>query len=329
MYDEDKLIEISESYIKSPDTPTIFGCDIGDAVKADYLSMISVGLNDQEAERRLLDHYRVLTGRGDINEANFWFAFALSEWKKGRMSPAVRDKALAFLDSEVSVRLWDQQGKANAQKRRRILDDLKERLNTPMPPRKSYRARKPRRCPWRSGDLLAWKLSFRGFRPNMTQEKLALVRVVKVLKDALCELAPEFGYDESPCLAFYDWLGDSVPSSQEIRRLRYAVINRNVKPLHHLVREHEGELLERFPEPVIRSIVNDPSPVYDQTCAVVISHDMPKVPSMDIVVVENDPGFAESIPPELNTAITQMSITGLCGFEDDMRRVLSQRLCPD
>ena len=326
MYDDDTLRDISERYLESPCTPTIFGCNIGDAVKGDYFSMINVGLDDQEAERRLLDHYHVLTRRGDINEANFWFAFALSEWKKGRMSPEVKDKAMAFLDSEVSVQLWEQKGKVDAKKRHRILDDLRERLNTPMPARKSYRARKPRRCPWNPGDLLSWKLTFQGSQSSLTQEKLALVRVVRILKDALCELAPEFGYDESPCLAFYDWLGDIVPSSQQIQQLGYAVINRNVMPLQHLVKEYESELLKKYPEPFIRSIVDNLPPIYDQTCEVILSQEMRIIPSLDIMVVENDSEYAENIPPELNTGITQMSITGLRGFEDSMKRILSQRI---
>lgn len=62
--------------------PAIFSYDLAADVRREYNALLSIGKSDDEAERLPIERYDGVLDRGDPDEAVFWFALALSEWKK-------------------------------------------------------------------------------------------------------------------------------------------------------------------------------------------------------------------------------------------------------
>ena len=79
--------------------PSIFSDDLAADIRREYNILLSVGKTSEEAEKMLIDYYSSLLNCNDPDEDVFWFALALCEWKKGRLSITVREKALNALDS--------------------------------------------------------------------------------------------------------------------------------------------------------------------------------------------------------------------------------------
>ena len=107
--------------------PDIFSDDIARDVRSEYRLLLGSGKTAQEAEDMLIGYY---AGRlDDADRDVFWFALALSEWKAGRLSLAVKEKALDALDRGDDLARWAQNGKEKAfQKRMAVLENLRATL---------------------------------------------------------------------------------------------------------------------------------------------------------------------------------------------------------
>ena len=105
-------------------------CDI----KEDYVNWLKIGYSKEEATEVMLE--RNLDFLDDEEEADlFWFALADIEWKYGRLLPEVKKEALKRIESGRDLERWEENGK-QYEKRRQVLEKLKEQLNSPQPPEK-------------------------------------------------------------------------------------------------------------------------------------------------------------------------------------------------
>lgn len=205
----------------------MFADSLAVEVRNDYRELLAVGIEDEEAERRMIVEYRAVHDRGDLSEANFWFALAYTEWKKGRLSELTKERALHFLENGQGLDAWNEKGGRDLKIRKRVLNDLKEMLNSPMPEKPLRTKKRPAHpCPWRKGDILAYRIIDASVREmnSALYGKLALLRVADVDHWNLCNLAPECGSDDSASFACYAWVGDEVPPLDIIEGLHYIVL---------------------------------------------------------------------------------------------------------
>lgn len=87
-----------------------------------------------------------------------WFALAETEWQLGRLSEKVRENALEHINSGNNLEIWREAGEKLAEKREKVLLNLKETIQSPMPSMKKLRKSHVFICSWNIGDVFAYQL---------------------------------------------------------------------------------------------------------------------------------------------------------------------------
>jgi hypothetical protein len=209
--------------------PAIFSDDFTCDVRDDYVSFLINGTSDEEALHEIKElHYKDSQGTDD--EPLFWFALSLTQWKKGRLTDEVKNKALEFIDGKSDLHRWNYQGNEKIYKKRlEVLQNLKSTITSPMPERKKLR--KPSwiwTSPWTSGALLCYKV----IDPRCPEDlinKYILVRVIEVSQNNSSGLITE-----NIALGLYGWVGDKIPNKNIIKQLDFIEISDVYSNLGHI-----------------------------------------------------------------------------------------------
>lgn len=179
-------------------------------VRDTYLGFLKEQLNSQEAYEKTLEKCREYIG--DQDEPLFWYALADTQWKVGRLSPEVKTKALEWIANNGGIELWEE-NKSSGASWKKSLEKLKEKLESPMPPKKKIR--KPEEInqnPWTLNDVYAYRF-------NTEKSKEYGVYGKHILIQKIGE-----GQDYSPFIKMrvhlFDRLFDTVPDVDEIKGLR-------------------------------------------------------------------------------------------------------------
>lgn len=245
----------------------LFSQELCEDVRHDYLELLSVGIDDDEADRRVKGKYRLVLNKGDINEAEFYFALSYTQWKKGRLSEENREKALFFLENGMGLWPWQRSFDdpyyqkrlpSMINERKKVLKDLEEMLRSPMPPRKKQKIETDYLCPWREGDVIAWKIEHPQLKDKRLFGKYVLIRVVKVRRSHYCRLAPERGFIEDMVYALYKWWGDFIPDPHIVDQLDFQYLfKRNMEEsLPAVVYKHADMLKALNP---VNNLLDDPA----------------------------------------------------------------------
>lgn len=120
---------------------------------------------DGSAEDKTINYFQ-----DELNDdddcAVVWFALADTQWKYGRLSETVKSKALEYIDNGINLQLWTEADEKLYSKRENVLADLKNKLLSPMPPKKKLRKPHVFTCSWNIGDVFAYQL-----KSDMAREK--------------------------------------------------------------------------------------------------------------------------------------------------------------
>ena len=112
-----------------------------------------------EALERLDAYVRQDYDESDAEEwVNYYYSLADFMWKKGILTDAVRDRALAMIDSGFGLELWSEAGEIALRARQRALAAFREKLLSPLPPRKTIKPHVHTQRIFRDGDLVAIQL---------------------------------------------------------------------------------------------------------------------------------------------------------------------------
>lgn len=270
----------------------IFSDDLAADIRGEYNALLSIGKENDEAERLLFDHYCEIIQGDDEEEPVFWMALALAEWNKGRLSPFVKQKALNILDNGGDLERWNEPGnEKNYQKRQTVIRDLRNKLLSEMPPKKRMKA-SVRHCPWKVGSLLAYRIIAHDEKLKEDQYfgKYVLLRVVKLVKHPISTIVPEEVYNETMLVGLYNWVGSEIPEPQIVEQLEYIPILDNSKVIAGLF---AGRI---------------------DTCAQL--NWMPiHGKKGEIVFLGRDESFEEKTPDFFKTEITQYGMYGFLSFD--------------
>ena len=136
----------------------IYQNDTAADIKSHYLSLLSKGLSDEAAFQELLD----LGIAEDCDDGSlFWMALADTQWKNGRLTDTVKNRALTAIAEEKTDELFASFGEKALVRRKTVLEELKNKLTSEQPERKIIRAKKAYICDWDDGDVYALKLTSR------------------------------------------------------------------------------------------------------------------------------------------------------------------------
>lgn len=136
----------------------IYSNDVSEEVRDTYKNLLKDGKTNEEALMKTIEE-----GKDDIRDADtsydFWFALSDTQSSLGRLHPEVKAKALELIKNGGDVERWLEVGdQKNARKRQEVLEKLKDKLNGPQPPEKKIPIRVVFRCPWKIGDVFAYRL---------------------------------------------------------------------------------------------------------------------------------------------------------------------------
>ena len=294
---------------------------VGDFLRQDYLSLLSVGIPDDEAERRVIDDYREIRDGSPV-EAEFWFALADTEWKKGRLSTYVYSKAIEYMDNGAGLKPW-QSGQYPAiskyiKERERILAKLRQQLSSPMPSRKGKAYQRPTSSIWHAGDLLAWRIQDKTLENSPLYGKYFLARVVTIDRKPLCRLALEAGFCEDPVIGAYKWCGDHIPSPETAKDLDFLVVfNLSMLNPQSLSEGIADKLKNMYPDVssiMIDTLLRNMTTTKRVTCCLVYTRKK-DIKALDVTCIGHDESFTDRIPSYLDTSITSMTICSVTQYE--------------
>lgn len=298
--------------------PAIFSDDLAADVRNEYNILLGLGRDDQEAERLLIEYYDEILRGGDEEEPVFWFALALAQWKQGRLSDLVKKKALEWLERGGDLKRFDTPlHRGNIPKRKKALDDLREKLLSPMPPRKKVRKPTVHHCPWQVGSLLAYRIATNEeyLNGNPYYNKYVLLRVLQIDKYPLSQLMPSECYDDIMHIGLYGWVGDKIPDPKIVNRLEFI-------PIKDYFREPPPRMLE-----ILQTAGANERVELAKTFASITGHIVEKSVMFDwiplkkdkdkkvITLVDRDPEFERQLPTFFEEGIHSSTITHYRAFD--------------
>ncbi len=130
--------------------------DVAYDVKEEYIEALRKGISNEEITEKLIEEYT--SHKDEEEESIFWLALSDIQWKYGRLLDKVKENAIKVIDSEIDLKRWEENSKLLEQ-RKRVLLELKEKLNTPQSSEKKVKSYgKPYKCEWQIGDVFAYPL---------------------------------------------------------------------------------------------------------------------------------------------------------------------------
>ena len=122
-----------------------------------YQELLKKGISNEESLDCLLEAFEEVLEDAD-DAPPFWFSLADTQWKLGRLTDEVREQALALLTSGADLARWEDATKGQKNARKKVLQALQERLQSPQPPEKKIRVPRLYHTDWKFGDLYAMQL---------------------------------------------------------------------------------------------------------------------------------------------------------------------------
>lgn len=110
----------------------IFEDDTACDVRNEYIDLLTKGVSDEEATRRVLETF-AYDANDEDHAVMFWTALAATQCRVGRLDESVKAKVISLL-AEGDSPLW-QEAEDCIQERAAVLDDLKNQLCSSQPPR--------------------------------------------------------------------------------------------------------------------------------------------------------------------------------------------------
>lgn len=103
------------------------------------------------------------TFRSELEDSDdaplIWLALADTQWDYGRLEDHVKEKALYYLNQGGDLSRWNDESPENVEKRKKVLEQLKEKILSPQPPEKKIEKTKHYCCQWKMGDVYAYPLN--------------------------------------------------------------------------------------------------------------------------------------------------------------------------
>lgn len=134
----------------------IFSDDVAADIRSEWRDHLGDGLSPEEATVRILTDYSHHLEDSEDRPV-VWLALAVSQWKTGRLQPAIRDAARAVISSGEDLQRWDRPSDRRA--REAVLSKTKEMLEGPQPAAKRIPRRVRSQTPFVPGDLFSYRHS--------------------------------------------------------------------------------------------------------------------------------------------------------------------------
>ncbi len=130
--------------------------DVALDIKDEYKDNLRRGKTNEEAMQEIIDKYQELL-EDEEDRGVFWLALADTQWNLGRLDEQVKEQALEIIELGTDLKRWEINEKLY-NKRKEILEKLKEKLLSPQPEEKRMPKYRTYKCEWENGDVFAYQL---------------------------------------------------------------------------------------------------------------------------------------------------------------------------
>lgn len=232
-------------------------CDI----KEEYLTYLRIGMSNEEAQEELIECNEELIEDEEIGPL-FWLALADTQWEYGRLTNEVKEEALEVINSGKDLERWEEDKKLY-EKRKKVLEDLKERLNTKQPEEKKIRKMIFTRPNWNVGDILLYQIQEEDLKDHKWYGKYVLLKVMGTEKLTIGYLEKDKYYHEKELISIYNWIGNAEIDLKKINQLKIILLNDFIDPYGEDIKELVGEYhlnkreLKRMNIKVIKNDINN------------------------------------------------------------------------
>jgi len=194
--------------------------DVTCDVKEEYLNWLRIGKTNIEATLELIEEG---TLDDEDDSSLFWFALADTQWKYGRLLPEVKEQALKHIESGQNLKRWEE-NPSLYKKRKKVLEDLRQRLNSPQPPEKKVLKLVLSKPIWESGTILLYKIhSVSKYDEELKNHKwfgkYVLLKVLGIIDIKVGGLPKEYSHKMN-IVGIYNWVGNSEPDHQLFKKLQ-------------------------------------------------------------------------------------------------------------
>lgn len=200
---------------------SLYANDSASDIRGDYVDKLKRGKTNAEATQELIEENR--DQLADEEEGPlFWFALADTQWNYGRLLPEVKERALSLIPLGQEDERWREAGEKKAAAWKNTLDTLKKKLETPQPPEKKVYRYRLYRCKWQLGDVFAYR-----FSSPYSEECGYYGKYIAFRK------ASEYRWWPGhivPVILIYNWIGDQVPTLEELANLDFLPIPHSHEP---------------------------------------------------------------------------------------------------
>ena len=184
-------------------------CDVRDT----YIEFLQIQLmNNQDAFNNTIKKFDEYFGNPD-EEPLFWYAIADTQWKVGRLSKEVKQKALEWIDKKGGIEVWEESKKGGAGWQK-TLDKLFEKLNKEQPKEKKFKKLIiPNQNPWNLNDIYAYQIH-KEYGPK---DKYSYYGKY-ILLQKIGEVKSNLYNDIVMRIQIYDRLFDKIPSIIDVEQ---------------------------------------------------------------------------------------------------------------
>lgn len=167
---------------------------------------------------------------------NYVYSLADFMWKKGILTDEIKDRALHMIDSGFGMGIWNKAGQSTLKKRKKVLAELRDKLMSPMGPKKKIKPNVHAEQIFNDGDIVAIKLitkdkSVAGhakYITDMTDEefhsydgKYILIQKINCYSSWQCAMVPEIN-DWWARFRLFDGIYDEIPEEIAVDQLKDA-----------------------------------------------------------------------------------------------------------
>ena len=163
--------------------------------------------DNEEITKKLIEEYEEY----DEDEISvFWFALASIQWDYGRLKEEVKEKALWYLKNGDDLKRWKEEAtEKEYKKRKEVLKELEEKIKSPVPAEKKVRKYRNYICPWKIGDVYAYKIE------ENEKYKGRYIVCIKVGEEDY------YPHNICPVVYIYNKLFEEVPTIGELEGIKY------------------------------------------------------------------------------------------------------------
>ena len=162
--------------------------DVALDIKDEYKDNLRRGKTNEEAMQEIIDKYQELLEDAE-DRGVFWLALADTQWNLGRLDEQVKEQALEIIELGTDLKRWEINEKLY-NKRKEILEKLKEKLLSPQPEEKRMPKYRTYKCEWENGDVFAYQLKSEYAKEQGLENRYLIIQKIDEIDWYPCSTIP-------------------------------------------------------------------------------------------------------------------------------------------